>query len=653
MAKVEKKKGGAPGKKRAKGSTRKAKGLGAKVMEEIRNISAAVTEGNLDVRANLEGLTGDGLEALTGVNQMLDTIHNEGKAWLGHLNNIPTPVVAMDKEFSISFINEAGAGALGKTREECIGAKCYDLFNTPDCNTENCQCAKAMKMDGVFTGDTVANLPSGELPIRYTGAPLKNENGEIIGALEFVLDISKELEVTNGIAELVEAAVEGQLATRADTSKFEGNYRKIVQGVNDTLDAVIAPLNVAAEYIDRISKGDIPELITDEYRGDFNEIKNNLNVCINAINALVEEADNLANAAVEGFLDNRADAEKHQGDFQKIVKGINAMLGSVVGHLDAIPAPAMIIGKDFNIRYMNESGSDVCGKTKAELVGQKCYDQFKTSDCKTDKCACAQAMAKGSKADSETDAHPQGMDLEIAYSAVPIKDAVGDIIGALEIVIDQTEAKKLAKDAAEKVDYLNNIPTPVMVVDKELNVQFMNPAGANAVGRTPEACIDQKCFNLFNTDHCNTADCQVAKAMREDAVCTNDTIAKLPSGDLPIRYSGAPLKNEKGEIIGALEYVLDITDEMAVTNGIGELAQAALEGDLSRRADLDKYDGNYQKIAKNVNDTINAIVEPITEAAEALATLANKDLRARIVGDYKGDHAKIKDSLNTAAGAAG
>jgi methyl-accepting chemotaxis protein len=69
-----------------------------------------------------------------------------------------------------------------------------------------------------------------------------------------------------------EATVEGRLDTRGDVSKFGGDFAKIVQGVNNTLDAVIGPLNVAAEYVDRISKGDIPEKITDEYKGDFNEI---------------------------------------------------------------------------------------------------------------------------------------------------------------------------------------------------------------------------------------------------------------------------------------------------------------------------------------------------------------------------------------------
>ena len=71
---------------------------------------------------------------------------------------------------------------------------------------------------------------------------------------------------------LAQAAVAGNLATRADASKHQGDFCKIVAGVNETLDAVIGPLNVAAEYVDRISKGDIPPKITDTDNADFNEI---------------------------------------------------------------------------------------------------------------------------------------------------------------------------------------------------------------------------------------------------------------------------------------------------------------------------------------------------------------------------------------------
>jgi len=137
----------------------------------------------------------------------------------------------------------------------------------------------------------------------------------VMAAMKKMVDTIRALVADAGM--LSKAAVEGKLATRADAGKHQGDFQKIVVGVNDTLDAVIGPLNVAGEYVDRISKGDIPPKITDSYNGDFNEIKNNLNQCIDAVNALVADANVLSKAAMEGKLATRADASKHQGDFQR------------------------------------------------------------------------------------------------------------------------------------------------------------------------------------------------------------------------------------------------------------------------------------------------------------------------------------------------
>ena len=112
---------------------------------------------------------------------------------------------------------------------------------------------------------------------------------------------------------LAKAAVEGKLDTRADASKHQGDYRAVVEGVNGTLDAVIGPLNVTAEYVDRISKGDIPQKITDSYNGDFNEIKNNLNQCIEVMNGLLAETNGLVKATKEGKLDTRGNSQKFPG----------------------------------------------------------------------------------------------------------------------------------------------------------------------------------------------------------------------------------------------------------------------------------------------------------------------------------------------------
>jgi methyl-accepting chemotaxis protein len=93
---------------------------------------------------------------------------------------------------------------------------------------------------------------------------------------------------------LVRTAIEGNLATRADASRHQGEFGKIVQGINDTLDAVTGPLRIAAQYIERISVGDLPPKITASYQGDFNEIIKNLNHMLDLLSEMAEAVNQVA-----------------------------------------------------------------------------------------------------------------------------------------------------------------------------------------------------------------------------------------------------------------------------------------------------------------------------------------------------------------------
>ena len=162
----------------------------------------------------------------------------------------------------------------------------------------------------------------------------KDETGKLMASMQgmqtAVANMSQDAQ------RLARAAVAGKLSTRADATRHQGDYRAIVEGVNETLDAVIGPLNVAADYVERISRGAIPDRISDSYNGDFNAIKNNLNTCIDAVNALIEDAVMLSRAAVEGRLDTRADATRHQGDYRRIVEGVNNTLDAVIGPINEV-----------------------------------------------------------------------------------------------------------------------------------------------------------------------------------------------------------------------------------------------------------------------------------------------------------------------------
>lgn len=187
-------------------------------------------------------------------------------------------------------------------------------------------------LDGVIVplnvaASYVADISKGNIPDKIT-ATYHGDFNAIKDNLNHCIDAVNALIADANM--LSEAAVAGRLSTRADASKHEGDFRKIVEGVNHTLDAVISPLNVAAEYVDHIAKGRIPAKITDTYRGDFNTIKNNLNQCIEAVNALIMDANHLSQAAVKGKLSTRADASKHNGDFRKIIEGVNHTLDAVI-----------------------------------------------------------------------------------------------------------------------------------------------------------------------------------------------------------------------------------------------------------------------------------------------------------------------------------
>ena len=136
------------------------------------------------------------------------------------------------------------------------------------------------------TAEYVDRISKGDIPAKITDT-YKGDFNEIKNNLNACIDVMNGLlRETNT---LIQATQEGKLQTRGNAQQFAGGWGELVGGVNKLIDAFVAPINVTAEYMDRISKGDIPPKITDTYNGDFNEIKNNLNNTIAMMNDLLDE----------------------------------------------------------------------------------------------------------------------------------------------------------------------------------------------------------------------------------------------------------------------------------------------------------------------------------------------------------------------------
>ena len=485
------------------------------------------------------------------------------------------------------------------------------------------------------------------------------------------------------IKNLTDAAIAGKLATRADEAKVNFEFRGIVKGLNGTLDAVIAPLNVAAEYVDRISKGDIPPRITDSYNGDFNEIKNNLNHCIDAVSTMAADAKMLSNAALEGKLATRADATKHQGDFKTIIQGINDTLDNIVRFMDEMPTPAMVVDNDLNIIYINKIGAQVGNRQPKDLLGTKCYDHFRTDDCRTAKCACANAMRTAAGASSETEAHPGTLTLDIAYSAIPVKDKEGKVTGALEFVTDQTKIKK-AMRASEKVKAFQDNEVAKLLTGLESLAQGnMGFDLAVAVGDDDTAGV-KEAFDRLSVavstcrDAVNTmvADAKMlGKAAVEGKLATradatkhqgdfkaivqgvNETldavigplnvaaeyVDRIAKGDIPPKITDS-YNGDFNEIENNLNQCIDAVTAMVADAKM--LAKAAVEGKLATRADAAKHQGDFKAIVQGVNGTLDAVIGPLNVAAEYVDRISKGDVPPKITDNYNGDFNEIKNNLN-------
>lgn len=442
---------------------------------------------------------------------------------------------------------------------------------------------------------------------------------------------------------LAKAAAEGQLSKRGDAEGFKGEFKEIVQQINDVLNSITAPLQVVADYIERIARGHLPSQIPYSYKGDFEVLKNNLNICLSAINMVVNDTNTLAKATGEGQINIRIDVSKHQGDYHKIVQRINEML-------DAITGPLNVIGNYIERLAQGDISSKITYSYSGALETLKnnlntCIDALNrlTADMEN----ITRTATEGALARRIDLSKYQGNYRTISQS---INDALDAITEPLNAISDYV-ARMAQGDVSSRITY--SYSGTFEVLKNNLNT-----------------CIDT--LNRLTADMEN-----IPKTMREGALATridlseyrgnyhtisqsiNDTldainaplnvisdyIERIANGDASSKISETYpgtfgiITNNLNACIDAINYLVAET---------ARLVKAVSEGKLSARSDLSRHQGNFQNVLQDINHILDVVIKPINEIVVLMEKVAARDLTGRITGDYQGDYARIKDLLNAA-----
>ena len=645
------------------------------LLEEILRLVEASHAGRLTERGKAERFEGSDRKLVEGVNAMLDAILlpiGEGNRVLaqisaGKIDELITQTYSGDHEKMKQAVNNVAVVLQGLRKElgrltEASKEGQLSERGKPD----QFQGAYAGVVKGVNEMLDAILLPIGEG--NRILAQISNGRIDELIAQTYKGDHEKMKQAVNNVAAalqnmaedvgmLVKAAADGKLANRADAAKHQGAFRKVIEGFNVTLDNVIKPLNVSAEYVDRISKGDIPPKITDTYHGDFNEIKNNLNVCIDAISRLVADGVALTQNMLEGKLAVRADAAKHQGDFKKVIEGFNNTLDSVIKPLNMSAEYMDRISKGDIPPKITDTYKGDFNEVKNNL--NNCID--KITALVTETATLIKASAEGQLAIRADATKHQGDFRKIVEGINEMLDTILLPIGEGNRIlaqisngkIDELIAQTYKGDHEKMKQAVNNVAIVLQSLQKEL-------------GRLTEASREGQLSERGKPEQFQGAYAGIVKGVNEmlDAILLpigegNRILALVRGGNLrekiEIACKGDHEKMKQAVngvhdwLQGLIAYVTkiangDMTASIAkasdqdqihewlvlLKNNINALvadtaalAKAAAEGRVGTRADATKHQGDYRKIVEGVNQTLEAIVEPLKVTAQNASTLAS------------------------------
>ncbi|MHB1224431.1 MAG: methyl-accepting chemotaxis protein [Gemmatimonadaceae bacterium] len=288
---------------------------------------------------------------------------------------------------------------------------------------------------------------------------------------------------------------------------------------------------------------------------------------------------------------------------------------------------------------MDSSGVVVAATEEADVLDKK--------DDQPAILAALRARTNGSISDRFL-----GTDALVAFAPVQNQQAASRYAGLLggrgSVVVAQDAA-----DAFAAADRLRNmlilvsllVAGAVGVAAWFLAAQVANPL-SDAASLAERLAVGDTSYEIRQLEgadervRLNAALRKLLAYMRELTVASE----KVAGGDMHIALSP---KGERDELSRAFITVAKVNAELIDT--VGGITRGALEGELTTRGDAARFQGSYRELVEGVNRTLDAVVQPIDEATRVLEQLAARDLTVRMTGSYKGDHAKIKDALNSAA----
>jgi len=377
------------------------------------------------------------------------------------LNTIPATLNVVDTDYNIL----AAGGAITRTLEsidKIIGKKCYRVFQKRDNPCPWCKIDKAIETGDIINEITDPDDPREKLvgkPLNIYICPLKDKDGNIIGAIELATDITKIRKADKERKRVEEALRKSESKYRTlleylPQKIFHKDRHSVYVSCNENYardlkikseeikgktDYEFFPKALAEKYSaddKRIMASGKTENIEEKYIQDGQELWVHT-----AKTPIKDEKGNVT--GILGIFWDITQRKRAEESLRKSEEKLDAMLRSIGDHIS-------MMDKDLNIVWANETAKKVFGN---DIIGKKCFEVYhgRQEPCKPYPCITLKAFQDEKVHGHDTKViSKDGKTLHFHCNAnVALRDKEGKPTTVIEISRDIT-ARKETEEALRK-----------------------------------------------------------------------------------------------------------------------------------------------------------------------------------------------------------
>jgi methyl-accepting chemotaxis protein len=418
----------------------------------------------------------------------------------------------------------------------------------------------------------------------FINKTIERLRGNIKGFIDSVHYVSSEHE-------------KGDIDVTIDANSFQGAFKTMAQSVNDMVTGHIAVKKKAMACVKEFGEGNFDAPL-ERFPGKkvfINEIIEQVRA---NLKALIADTSMLSEAALDGRIQTRADANKHHGDFRKIVEGVNATLETIVTPIVTVKSAVDSISTA--AKEISAGNADLSHRTEQQAASLE------------ETASSMEELASTVKQNADNARQANQMALSASDVAVKGGSMVQQVVDTMYSI---NESSRKIVDIISVIDGIA-LQTNILALNAAVEA-----ARAGEQGRG---------FAVVASEVRNLAQRSAAAAKEIKGLISN-SVEKVEDGSKLVGEAGKTM----GEIVSSIKRVTDIMADIAAasaeqSSGIDQVNHA-----------ISQMDDVTQQNAALVEQAA-AAAESLEEQAETLAeTVAQFRLEADIRSPVKRNTANL------------